>query len=96
MWNDFRKSFTAVDKLIVVDVYSASEDAIEGVNSKAFVSWAGIKGAVPIVFAFYPLVYQIPGANLMFNIVLVTTCISVLLQGSTLKFMAKRFNLLDD
>lgn len=66
------------------------------VNSKAFVSWAGIKGAVPIVFAFYPLVYQIPGANLMFNIVLVTTCISVLLQGSTLKFMAKRFNLLDD
>ena len=66
------------------------------VNSKAFVSWSGIKGAVPIVFAFYPLVYQIPGANLMFNIVLVTTCISVLLQGSTLKFMAKRFNLLDD
>ena len=66
------------------------------VNSKAFVSWAGIKGAVPIVFAFYPLVYQIPGANLMFNIVLVTTCISVLLQGSTLKFMAKRFNLLED
>ena len=59
-------------------------------------SWAGIKGAVPILFAFYPLVYQIPGANLMFNIVLVTTCISVLLQGSTLKFMAKRFNLLDD
>ena len=37
LWNDFRKSFTAVDKLIVVDVYSASEDAIEGVNSKAFV-----------------------------------------------------------
>ncbi len=37
LWNDFRKSFTAVDKLIVVDVYSASEDAIEGINSKAFV-----------------------------------------------------------
>ena len=37
LWNDFRKSFGAVDKLIVVDVYSASEDAIEGINSKAFV-----------------------------------------------------------
>lgn len=36
LWEDFLKSFSAVDKLIVVDVYSASEDAIEGVNSKAF------------------------------------------------------------
>lgn len=66
------------------------------VNSKAFISWAGIKGAVPIVFAFYPLVHQIPGANLMFNIVLVVTCISVLLQGSTLKYMAKHLDLLKD
>ncbi len=37
LWEDFKKSFGAVDKLIVVDVYSASEDAIEGINSKAFV-----------------------------------------------------------
>ena len=37
LWNDFLKSFGAVDKLIVVDVYSASEDAIEGINSKTFV-----------------------------------------------------------
>jgi len=36
LWDDFTKSFTAVDKLIVVDVYSASEDAIEGINSKTF------------------------------------------------------------
>lgn len=36
LWDDFLVSFGAVDKLIVVDVYSASEDAIEGVNSKAF------------------------------------------------------------
>ena len=37
LWDDFKKSFGAVDKLIVVDVYSASEDAIEGINSRAFV-----------------------------------------------------------
>lgn len=36
LWEDFLKSFGAVDKLIVLDVYSASEDAIEGVNSKTF------------------------------------------------------------
>ncbi len=37
LWNDFLNSFDAVDKLIVVDVYSASEEPIEGINSKAFV-----------------------------------------------------------
>lgn len=36
LWNDFLKSFDAVDKLIVVDVYSASENPIEGINSKTF------------------------------------------------------------
>ena len=36
LWNDFLKSFGAVDKLIVVDVFSASEDPIEGINSKNF------------------------------------------------------------
>ena len=37
LWDDFLKSFGAVDKLIVVDVFSASENPIEGINSKAFV-----------------------------------------------------------
>lgn len=36
LWDDFLKSFDAVDKLIVVDVYSASENPIDGVNSKIF------------------------------------------------------------
>ena len=35
--------------------------------SKAFVSWAGIKGAVPIVFAFYPLVHGIYNAQMIFD-----------------------------
>ena len=65
-------------------------------NSKAFISWAGIKGAVPIVFAFYPLVAGIQSAGLLFNVIMVVTCISVLFQGSTLKFMAKELGLLKD
>lgn len=65
-----------------------------GWRSKAFVSWAGVKGAIPIVFAFYPLVAQIPSAPLLFNIVMVITCTSVLIQGSTLKFVAKHLKLL--
>lgn len=65
-------------------------------RSMAFVSWAGVKGAIPIVFAFYPLVSQIPGATFLFNTVMVITCASVILQGSTLKKVAKRLNLLID
>lgn len=67
-----------------------------GLRSKAFVSWAGVKGAIPIVFAFYPLVAQIPGATILFDVVMIITCISVLLQGSTLKWAAKKLNLLVD
>lgn len=65
-----------------------------GWRSKAFVSWAGVKGAIPIVFAFYPLVAQIPEASLLFNTVMIITCTSVLIQGSTLKFAAKHLKLL--
>ncbi len=45
LWNEFLDSFDAVDKLIVVDVYSASEEPIEGINSKAFVQAFGAKEA---------------------------------------------------
>ena len=64
--------------------------------SKAFVSWAGIKGAVPIVFAFYPLVHGIYNAQMIFDIVMVVTCISVLVQGSTLIFMAGHLKVLKE
>lgn len=63
-------------------------------RSKIFVSWAGVKGAIPIVFAFYPLVAQIPQATLLFNTVMIITCTSVLIQGSTLRFVAKHLKLL--
>lgn len=36
LWNDFMKAFSDVDRIVVTDVYAASEDPIEGVNSKAF------------------------------------------------------------
>ncbi len=66
-----------------------------GRSPKAFLAWSGVKGAVPIVFAFYPLVYGIPGSKVIFNIVLVITFISVIFQGSTIKFMARRMGLIE-
>ncbi|MDR2829844.1 MAG: potassium/proton antiporter [Methanobrevibacter sp.] len=65
-------------------------------REKIFVSWTGIKGAVPIVFATYPLVEGIPQALTIFNIVFFITLISVILQGSTIKLLSKKLNLVDE
>lgn len=54
-----------------------------------FISWVGLKGAVPIVFATYPLIAGIDKANMMFNIVFFISVTSVLLQGTTLGLVAK-------
>jgi cell volume regulation protein A len=48
------------------------------------ISWGGLKGAVPIIFATYPMVEHIPHANTIFHIVFFITLTSLLLQGTTL------------
>ncbi|MGZ5255829.1 MAG: cation:proton antiporter domain-containing protein, partial [Flavitalea sp.] len=58
-------------------------------RSKLFVSWVGLRGSVPIVFATYPLLAGIPKAELIFNLVFFISVTSVLLQGTTLSYVAK-------
>ncbi len=58
-------------------------------RSKIFLSWVGLRGSVPIVFATYPLLAGIPKAELIFNLVFFISITSVLLQGTTLSFVAK-------
>jgi potassium/hydrogen antiporter len=58
------------------------------VRSKLFVSWVGLRGSVPIVFATYPLLAGIPKADLIFNLVFFISVTSVLLQGTTLSYVA--------
>lgn len=55
-----------------------------------FVSWAGLRGAVPIVLATFPIVAGVPGAQDIFNIVFFVVLISSLIQGPTLGIVARR------
>lgn len=56
---------------------------------RLYLSWAGLRGAVPIVFATYPLIAGIEKAGIIFNIVFFISLTSVLIQGTTLSLMAK-------
>ena len=57
-------------------------------KARLYVSWVGLRGAVPIIFATYPLVEDVPSAELIFNVVFVVTIISLTLQGTTVSGMA--------
>ncbi len=57
-------------------------------KDKIFVSWVGLRGAVPIIFAIMVLASGIPNARLIFNIVFFCTLVSLVVQGTSLSQMA--------
>lgn len=62
-------------------------------KSRLFVSWVGLRGAVPIIFATYPVVAGVPGAQSIFNIVFFITIVSLVVQGTTVSWVARRLGL---
>ncbi|MEH0820602.1 MULTISPECIES: potassium/proton antiporter [unclassified Micromonospora] len=59
-------------------------------REQAFLSWAGLRGAVPIVLATIPLSQRVPGADRLFDVVFVLVVIFTLLQAGTLASAARR------
>jgi cell volume regulation protein A len=72
-----------------IGVFASLSFFKSNIRSKLFVSWVGLRGGVPIVFATYPLIAGIPKAELIFNLVFFISITSVLLQGTTLSYVAK-------
>lgn len=59
------------------------------VRARLFVSWVGLRGAVPIIFATYPVITNIADSHRLFNIVFFITLLSLIVQGMTISSVAR-------
>ena len=65
-------------------------------KGKLYISWVGLRGAVPIIFATYPMIAGIEHAGMFFNIVFFITILSLLIQGTTVTQAAKWLDMVDE
>jgi potassium/hydrogen antiporter len=62
-------------------------------RQQLFISWAGLRGAVPIVLATFPLTARVPDAAFIFDTVFVLVVVFTLIQGSSLPWVARRLGI---
>lgn len=65
-------------------------------KEKIVLSWAGLRGAVPIVLATYPLISGLPDGRMFFNVVFFVILTSALIQGATINPLAVKLGLVDE
>ncbi|MEF2966222.1 potassium/proton antiporter [Paenibacillus sp. M1] len=79
-----------------VSVYASLLFAKFSFKEKTLISWAGLRGAVPIVLATYPLMSGLPNGQLFFNVVFFVILTSTLIQGATISPLAVKLGLVSD
>ncbi|PYE50527.1 potassium/proton antiporter [Deinococcus yavapaiensis] len=62
---------------------------------KTMVAWVGLRGAVPIILATFPLLEHLPGSQTIFDVAFVIMLTSLLVQGTTLPFVARQLNVVE-
>ncbi|HEX3000552.1 MAG TPA: potassium/proton antiporter [Armatimonadota bacterium] len=72
-----------------ISVFASLSLAKMPLREKTMVAWVGLRGAVPIILATYPLLAGLPRADMMFNVVFFVVLISILLQGPSLPRVGK-------
>lgn len=90
IWHALVAGFVLTAVARPLSVFASTVWQRTGLADMAFMSWAGLRGAVPIVLATIPLSLDVPGARTVFDIVFVLVVIDTVLTGPTLPWVARR------
>ncbi|MCR8986893.1 potassium/proton antiporter [Brevibacillus laterosporus] len=91
IWQGIALSFLLMFVARPIGVYVSTLGMSFSIKERAFIAWSGLRGAVPIVLATYPLIAGLENAQLIFNVVFFVVLTSALIQGATISPLANWF-----